>query len=164
MNEIDLTNLMQQWQSLNTQDKIKTLVGAILLGILLIYFIILKPVYDTNSKLTKQQKQQQQILTQLNITRDKLTNSNHYPTLTPARAKILILKTLSNNNISQRSLIKTRNKSFKKITVSIQKQAFNQLVKSLEKLKNQYGIVVKEANITKIDTGIVKANLTLIYP
>lgn len=161
---MNLINLMQQWQSLTTEDKIKAVAIATFLGILLIYFIILKPVYDTNAKLTKQQKQQQQILTQLNTTRDKLTSSNHYLSLTPTKAKTLILNTLSNNNISQRSLIKTRNKALKKITVSIQKQAFNILIKNLAKLKNQYGIVVKEANITKLDAGIVKANLTLIYP
>lgn len=154
----------QQWQSLKTQDKLKTIVVMALLGILLIYFIIIKPIYDTHTNLTKQHQQQQKILTQLNIAKNKLTHSNHYPTLTPTRAKTIILNTLSNNNISQRSLIKTRNKALKEITVSIKRQPFDKLIKNLSQLKNQYGIVVKKANITKVDAGIVKANLTLIYP
>jgi type II secretory pathway component PulM len=155
---------MHHWNSLNKNEQLIAIIGSLLILLLFLYFIIISPINTTNNHLNKQYQAQIKLHHQLNLIKNKLGSTNYYLALNATKAKKIILNTLSNNNISQRNFIKIRNKGLKKITVTITKQPFNLLLNALQKLKNQYGIVVNKAKITKIKNGIVKANLTIIYP
>jgi type II secretory pathway component PulM len=52
----------------------------------------------------------------------------------------------------------------KSTLVNINRIAFKQLLAILQQLKTLYGIVVTEAQIERVDTGIVSAQLTFQMP
>jgi len=133
---------------------------AISLLIIVLYSFVFSPLLNQTKQLQNELTAERQLSTYLNQAKQQLANIPNYPAL----SKINAQKQINNAFQAQKIKLKSLTIQNKLGVVSINKIAFEKLLGILQQLKNQHGIVVTEALIKRIDTGVVSAQLTFQIP
>ena len=137
-----------------------TLLVIGLLIIAFLYSLVFSPLLNQNEQLQAKLKAEKELSIYLNTSKQKLSALANYPALSkeqiPQQIKVVFqAQKIKLDNLEARG---------KSTLVSINKIAFKQLLTILQQLKTLYGIVVIEAQIKLVDTGIVSAQLTFQMP
>ncbi len=142
----------------NDNKTTQILTGLLVLAVL--YIFALNPLLNKNTHLQADLNAEKELAVYLNQTKQQLARLASYPTTSKDQAHTQITAVFQAHKIKPTSLT-TRNN----LTItSIKKIPFSQLLNILQQLKNQHGIVATEADIKRLDTGIVSAHLTLQIP
>ena len=148
------------WQQLTQNDKNKAIAAlAVLLAFVLVTWVFL-PIQQRSADLQVQLQSQQGLAQYLSNTEQQLALLPNHPALTKQQAQQIIESLFKTNKIQLNALIMQTDSSI----ISINKIKFSQLLELLTRLKSKHGIVATEANIKRIDSGVVNAHLTLQYP
>jgi len=137
-----------------------TLLVIGLLIIAFLYSLVFSPLLNQNEQLQAKLKAEKELSIYLNTSKQKLSALANYPALSKEQIPQQIKAVFQAQKIKLDNL-EARGKS---TLVSINKIAFKQLLTILQQLKTLYGIVVIEAQIKLVDTGIVSAQLTFQMP
>ena len=137
-----------------------TLLVIGLLIIAVLYSLVFSPLLNQNEQLQAELKAEKELSIYLNKSKQQLSALANYPALSKEQIPQQIKSVFEEQKIKLYNL-KVRGKS---TLVSINKIAFKQLLTILQQLKTQHGIVVTEAQIKRIDSGIVNAQLTFQMP
>jgi len=148
------------WQQLNQNEKNKTMITFAILLAVGIYFFVFSPMYQRSNTLQLQLESEQGLANYLNSTKQQLALLPTHPTLTKQQAQKIIESLSKANKIKLNALIMQTNSS----SISINKIEFNKLLNFLQQFKSKHGMVATEADIKRIDIGIVSAYFTLQYP
>ena len=133
-------------------------VGVLIIGVL--YSLVFSPLLNQNEQLQAELKAEKELSIYLNMSEQKLSIITNYPTLSKEQISKQIKAAFQAQKIKLDNL-EAREKS---TLVNINRIAFKQLLAILQQLKTLYGIVVTEAQIKRVDTGIVSAQLTFQMP
>ena len=134
------------------------IVGVLIIGVL--YSLVFSPLLNQNEQLQAELKAEKELSIYLNMSEQKLSIITNYPTLSKEQISKQIKAAFQAQKIKLDNL-EAREKS---TLVNINRIAFKQLLAILQQLKTLYGIVVTEAKIERVDTGIVSAQLTFQMP
>ena len=134
------------------------IVGVLIIGVL--YSLVFSPLLNQNEQLQGELKAEKELSIYLNMSEQKLSIITNYPTLSKEQISKQIKAAFQAQKIKLDNL-EAREKS---TLVNINNIAFKQLLAILQQLKTLYGIVVTEAQIERVDTGIVSAQLTFQMP
>jgi type II secretory pathway component PulM len=134
------------------------IVGVLIIGVL--YSLVFSPLLNQNEQLQAELKAEKELSIYLNMSEQKLSIITNYPTLSKEQISKQIKAAFQAQKIKLDNL-EAREKS---TLVNINNIAFKQLLAILQQLKTLYGIVVTEAKIERVDTGIVSAQLTFQMP
>jgi type II secretory pathway component PulM len=133
-------------------------IGVLIIGVL--YSLVFSPLLNQNEQLQAELKAEKELSIYLNMSEQKLSIITNYPTLSKEQISKQIKAAFQAQKIKLDNL-EAREKS---TLVNINNIAFKQLLAILQQLKTLYGIVVTEAQIERVDTGIVSAQLTFQMP
>jgi len=133
-------------------------IGVLIIGVL--YSLVFSPLLNQNEQLQAELKAEKELSIYLNMSEQKLSIITNYPTLSKEQISKQIKAAFQAQKIKLDNL-EAREKS---TLVNINRIAFKQLLAILQQLKTLYGIVVTEAQIERVDTGIVSAQLTFQMP
>ena len=133
-------------------------IGVLIIGVL--YSLVFSSLLNQNEQLQGELKAEKELSIYLNMSEQKLSIITNYPTLSKEQISKQIKAAFQAQKIKLDNL-EAREKS---TLVSINKITFKQLLATLQQLKTLYGIVVTEAQIERVDTGIVSAQLTFQMP
>ena len=133
-------------------------IGVLIIGVL--YSLVFSPLLNQNEQLQAELKAEKELSIYLNMSEQKLSIITNYPTLSKEQISKQIKAAFQAQKIKLDNL-EAREKS---TLVNINNIAFKQLLAILQQLKTLYGIVVTEAQIKRVDTGIVSAQLTFQMP
>ena len=134
------------------------IVGVLIIGVL--YSLVFSPLLNQNEQLQAELKAEKELSIYLNMSEQKLSIITNYPTL----SKEQISKQIKAAFQAQKIKLDNLEAREKCTLVNINRIAFKQLLAILQQLKTLYGIVVTEAQIKRVDTGIVSAQLTFQMP
>lgn len=143
--------------------KLKNNTTLLVIGLLIIavlYNLVFSPLLNQNEQLQAELKAEKELSIYLNKSKQQLSALAIYPALSKEQISQQIKSVFEEQKIKLNNL-KVLGKS---TLVSINKIAFKQLLTILQQLKTQHGIVVTEAQIKRIDSGIVNAQLTFQMP
>lgn len=154
-----LQQLKIKWDSLNQREQISAIGGSFLLMIILLYSLILAPIWNNNSALNEELKIQRELSTYLNRAGVILNTLPNHTKLSKTLAISNIERLFRNNGTALNGVITQK----KHILIAADKVQFLRLLNILQNLKNQHGITVVEAKIKRIKSGLVSAKLTLTY-
>lgn len=143
--------------SLTEKQKVLLYLSIALVLIIVVFSTIIYPVFDKNNKLNTQINNQKQLHTYLLDSQKSLQNNKIYANLNSNLARNIINKQFS--NIQKSTIIRANN-----IILSSKKQNFAKILNAISSLKTNYGIVVVDAKIDKVASGLVDAHLTFKYP
>ncbi|MBW5291272.1 MAG: hypothetical protein Rsou_1347 [Candidatus Ruthia sp. Asou_11_S2] len=132
---------------------------AVLLIIVLLYAFVFSPIWQYNEQLQLDIDTEQNLLTYLNQTKQKLASLPNHPTLSKQQAEQYINQIFKSQGIKLNRLIMQSKKSI----VNINEVVFEKLLNSLQNLKSRHGIFTTQANIKRIKIGMVKVQLTLSF-
>ncbi|NYT28114.1 type II secretion system protein GspM [Candidatus Thiodubiliella endoseptemdiera] len=147
------------WHTLNSREKNSAIIVAIIFIIALLYALVFSPIWQHNEQLQLELEAEKNLATYLQQTQQKLVSLPNYPTLSQQQAEQYINQTFKAQRVQLNGVIMQPKKSI----VSINKITFKKLLNSLKTLKNKYGILTVKANIKRIKSGIVDAQLTLNF-
>jgi len=133
-------------------------VGVLIIGVL--YSLVFSPLLNQNEQLQGELKAEKELSIYLNMSEQKLSIITNYPTLSKEQISKQIKAAFQAQKIKLDNL-EAREKS---TLVNINNIAFKQLLAILQQLKTLYGIVVTEAQIERVDTGVVSVQLTFQMP
>ena len=134
------------------------IVGVLIIGVL--YSLVFSPLLNQNEQLQGELKAEKELSIYLDISEQKISVLANYPALSKEQISKQIKAVFQAQKIKLYNL-EVREKS---TLVRINRIAFKQLLATLQQLKTLYGIVVTEAQIKHVDTGIVSAQLTFQMP
>ena len=143
--------------------KLKNNTTLLVIGFLIIavlYSLVFSPLLNQNEQLQTDLKAEKELSIYLNKSKQQLSALANYPALSEEHIPQQIKSVFEEQKIKLYNL-EVRGKS---TLVSINKIAFKQLLAILQQLKTQHGIIVTEAQIERIDTDIVNAQLTFQMP
>jgi len=133
-------------------------IGVLIIGVL--YSLVFSPLLNQNEQLQAELKAEKELSIYLNMSEQKLSIITNYPTLSKEQISKQIKAAFQAQKIKLDNL-EAREKS---TLVNINNIAFKQLLAILQQLKTLYGIVVTEAQIERVDTGVVSVQLTFQMP
>tara|TARA_B100000586_G_scaffold243771_1_gene198366 strand:+ start:541 stop:993 length:453 start_codon:yes stop_codon:yes gene_type:complete len=133
-------------------------IGVLIIGVL--YSLVFSPLLNQNEQLQGELKAEKELSIYLNMSEQKLSIITNYPALSKEQISKQIKAAFQAQKIKLDNL-EAREKS---TLVNINRIAFKQLLATIQQLKTLYGIVVTEAQIKRVDTGIVSAQLTFQMP
>ena len=116
----------------------------------------LKPIYDTQHSLTMTLAKEQRIQKQLQQAKAEIGNQKIYPSLSADNALKQVATLIG---VRYNATIGSEG-----INVRITKQNFDRLQRGLYTLKQRHGIVVTNATITRVASGLVDATLLFTHP
>ena len=148
------------WQQLSQNDKNKVIVTIVVVLVIALYTFAFLPMQQHSDNLQSQLQSEQELEHYLNNTKQQLTSLPSHPALTKQQAQQIIESLSSTNKIKLNALIMQTNSSI----ISINKIKFSQLLDLLTQLKSKHGMVATEADIKRIDSGVVNAHFTLQHP
>lgn len=143
--------------NLTAKQKFITLVSTTILILLLLIILVIYPIIKKNNALNKQIVLQQELHTYLLDSQKLLQNNKIFPNLEDNVAKNIINKVFAGVSISTTVKDST-------IAASIKNQNFSKIINAIYSLKRNNGIVVINAQITKVKSGLVDATLVFKYP
>ena len=148
------------WNSLNKPDGIViTLMSGILILIVL-YNFIFSTLLSNSEQLQADIKTEYELTLYLDQARQKISTLVNHQDLSKEQAKQTITNTFQAQSIQFNALMMQE----KSATINVSRASFNQLLSLLQQLKDDYGITVNKANIERIETGIVIAQLNFQFP
>ena len=133
-------------------------IGVLIIGVL--YSLVFSPLLNQNEQLQAELKAEKELSIYLNMSEQKLSIITNYPTLSKEQISKQIKAAFQAQKIKLDNL-EAREKS---TLVNINNIAFKQLLAALQQLKTLDGIVVTEAQIERVDTGVVSVQLTFQMP
>ena len=148
------------WNSLNKPDGIViTLMSGILILIVL-YNFIFSTLLSNSEQLQADIKTEYELTLYLDQARQKISTLVNHQDLSKEQAKQTITNTFQAQSIQFNALTMQE----KSATIDVSRASFNQLLSLLQQLKDEHGITVNKANIERIETGIVIAQLNFQFP
>ena len=148
------------WNSLNKPDGIViTLMSGILILIVL-YNFVFSALLSSSEQLQADIKSEQELTLYLDQARQKISTLVKHQGLSKEQAKQTITNTFQAQSV-QFSALTMQEKS---ATIDVSRASFSQLLSLLQQLKDEHGITVNKANIERIETGIVIAQLNFQFP
>jgi type II secretory pathway component PulM len=148
------------WQQLSQNEKNKVTVTIVVVLVIVLYTFAFLPMQQHRDNLQSQLQSELELEHYLNNTKQQLGLLPSHPALTKQQAQQIIESLSSTNKIKLNALIMQTNSSI----ISINKIKFSQLLDLLTQLKSKHGMVATEADIKRIDSGVVNAHFTLQHP
>tara|TARA_B110000263_G_C15242541_1_gene480075 strand:- start:465 stop:923 length:459 start_codon:yes stop_codon:yes gene_type:complete len=136
------------------------LLVTILLVMVVIYLAIMTPLFDQNKQLQDDINIENELSLYLDKAQQQLSIASQYPVISLEQANQIIGDTFQAQGVTLDSLNINNETSITNIKII----AFSQLLETLQKIKDQHGVVVTKAIIEIVETGLVSAQLTFSNP
>jgi type II secretory pathway component PulM len=131
-----------------------------ILILIVLYNFIFSTLLSNSEQLQADIKTEYELTLYLDQARQKISTLVKHQDLSKEQAKQTITNTFQAQSIQFNALMMQE----KSATINVSRASFNQLLSLLQQLKDDYGITVNKANIERIETGIVSAQLNFQFP
>ena len=148
------------WGNINKPENSAITLTTGLLIVVALYALVFSPLLNHSEQIQDELKAEKELTLYLNQAEQKLSTLSRYQALSKEQAKQQIYAIFQTQGIQ----LNTLSMKDKSSIVSINSIAFNQLLNILQQLKDQHGIIVTKADIKRIKTGVVSAQLTFQFP
>jgi type II secretory pathway component PulM len=148
------------WGNINKPENSAITLTTGILIVVALYALVFSPLLNHSEQIQDELKAEKELTLYLDQAEQKLSTLSRYQALSKEQAKQQINAIFQAQGIQ----LNTLNMKDKSSIVSINSIAFNQLLNILQQLKDQYGIIVTKADIKRIKTGVVSAQLTFQFP
>jgi type II secretory pathway component PulM len=148
------------WGNINRPENSAITLTAGILIVVVLYTLVFSPLLKDSEQIQTELNAEKELTLYLDQAEQKLSSLSKYQALSKEQAK------QQTNAIFQAQSIQlnTLTMKDKSSIVSINSIAFNKLLNILQQLKDQHGIIVTKADIKRIETGVVSAQLTFQFP
>lgn len=148
------------WGNINKPENIAITLTTGILIVVALYALVFSPLLNHSEQIQDELKAEKELTLYLDQAEQKLSTLSRYQALSKEQAKQQIYAIFQTQGIQ----LNTLSMKDKSSIVSINSIAFNQLLNILQQLKDQHGIIVTKADIKRIKTGVVSAQLTFQFP
>jgi type II secretory pathway component PulM len=148
------------WGNINKPENSAITLTTGILIVVALYALVFSPLLNHSEQIQDELKAEKELTLYLDQAEQKLSTLSRYQALSKEQAKQQINAIFQAQGIQ----LNTLNMKDKSSIVSINSIAFNQLLNILQQLKDQHGIIVTKADIKRIKTGVVSAQLTFQFP
>ncbi len=148
-----MENYKQKWQQLNAREQSLLIVMSVVIGIFLFYSLIWQPLNDNLAKAAKKLEKQQALLVWVQEKTQQYQQAN--PTTKHRGGSLtgIVNRTARSKNIN----VTRMQPQGDDLQVWIDEVPFEQLLKWLEQLAMNEGVLIKAIDITKADSnGVVQ--------
>ncbi len=148
-----MENYKQKWQQLNAREQSLLIVMSVVIGIFLFYSLIWQPLNDNLAKAAKKLEKQQALLVWVQEKTQQYQQAN--PTIKHRGGSLtgIVNRTARSKNIN----VTRMQPQGDDLQVWIDEVPFEQLLKWLEQLAMNEGVLIKAIDITKADSnGVVQ--------
>jgi len=148
------------WGNINKPENSAITLTTGILIVVALYALVFSPLLNHSEQIQDELKAEKELTLYLDQAEQKLSTLSRYQALSKEQAKQQINAIFQAQGIQ----LNTLSMKDKSSIVSINSIAFNQLLNILQQLKDQHGIIVTKADIKRIKTGVVSAQLTFQFP
>jgi len=146
--------------SITKVENSSRLLVSILLLMVVIYLAIMTPLFDQNKQLQDDIKIENELSLYLDTAQQELSIALQYPVISLEQANQIIGDTFKAQGVTLDSLNINNETSI----INVKVIPFSLLLKALQQLKDQHGVVVTKAIIEIVESGLVSAQLTFSNP
>lgn len=149
--------MLDKLKLLSDKQKLYVYLGIAIVFIMIFIKVFIYPVFSEHTSLEKQINNQKSLQQYLLTAKKSLIDNKIFPNLTTQKAKSIINNTFS--SIKKSTIVADKN-----IILTANNQNFSKILRAINSLKINHGIVVLQAKINKTKEGLVDAKLTFKYP